>query len=92
MNISKKRGYSRRLSGEGYQAMNLDFYDEKTGVRLNYVEDARTTDDAVSQSARYSLHLDVLLRVTVDIVDTHSEYEIFRSRGGFIANSGAGGA
>lgn len=62
--------------------MNLDFYDEASGVRLNYVEDARTTDSAVSQSARYSSHLDILLRVTADIVDTHSEYEIFRSRGG----------
>ena len=73
--------------------MNLDFYDEKTDVRLRYMEDAEIINDAVSQSARYSRHLDVLLRVTVDIVDTCPEYEIFRSRGGGIfANSGAGGA
>lgn len=62
--------------------MELDFYDEKTGVRLHYMEDAEIIDDVVSQSARYSWHLNVLLRVTAHIVDTCPEYEIFRSRGG----------
>lgn len=62
--------------------MELDFYDEKTGVRLRYMEDAEIVDSLASQSARYSQHLDILLRITADIVDTCPEYEIFRSRGG----------